>query len=755
MKKLYLAKTTTLAAAALMMAGCSHDAWHQRPDQTAETAKAFEANFKNVVMEGRDIAPEQTWSTAVSTEVTITSAKSGTLKVYAQDPVGSSPAVYYSAAINRGEAKTFTIARPQGVETLYAVVTDSEGYILDNMAFAATGAKVSAAFYDHEDLMAPAFSTRRAIASSYQFPDDADAGKFLADVPASVKSYDEVNPWGYASGISYIENRSTEVNIWGAWDGTRTSGGTLYVKGYCDLSKVKFYVAPNTDVYLVEGATLILGSKDNSNSNLQGGCNYYIARGAKLATADDLELVLNNGIRIYNHGTIEAGKLSVNNSSVLYNASTVKVNGELSTENGNSVIVNDGTIEATRLHTAGSSHVENNGTANISGNTDIDSNNNTWVNNGQYTTGNFYYTAGSCDVINNCRLTVGDLFRINLGDTDRNGFRMDAGCGVVTKRFEAAGPCFIFMGSNSVFEVQETATMNITKDVYGIYGPKEGDPAVFTAKEIANGAADPNQCFVANYFQQLVVATDKHFAQGYSDGTSDAAKANGGIGSQPYYHIGRDARLVENGVADIHIDATTCNPGFSGGGKKKEETTQYVYFAFEDLGTDDDFDFNDVVVRIATPDASGQAKVELCAVGGTLETYVYNGTQRLGDEVHTEFGCDFSTYAVDNKGNTNQSALVTPFKEIAQVTVAAGSSVADLPISIRVKQNGQERTITAPAAGEVPFRIVVTGDDQGKWHWAKERVNISEAHTDFGLWGANVNVAGWHLHPVAEKVVNW
>ena len=178
---------------------------------------------------------------------------------------------------------------------------------------------------------------------------------------------------------NYIDGSWTgELNIWGDWDGSKKTGGTLYIAGQNWFLDRKFYVAPNTDIYLIEGAVLVLRAEDAAN--LQGGCNIYIARGAKIATPYGVELKLNNGLHIYNHGTLDVGKMSVNNNSVLYNSNEVQVTGELSTENGNSVIVNDGTMTASRLHTAGSSHVQNNGTMTINGNTDIDSNNNTWVN---------------------------------------------------------------------------------------------------------------------------------------------------------------------------------------------------------------------------------------------------------------------------------------------------------------------------------------------------------------------------------------
>ena len=738
----YFMKGIAVSAIAFSAISCNHDLWNQRNDTTNQDVAEFQANFKNTVMGNHDIDAQQTWNTAVTTTITLTSAKSGTLKIYPKDPAqGSTIAALYTSTINSGETKTFVIAKPQDATVLYATILDADNYIIDNLAFDASEKEITTAFYT-TPASARRLLARRTIQPIFQFPEDADNSKFLNAVPAGISKYNG----GYASGVSYLDGSwSGEVNIWGAYDGSKTTGGTLYISGQNWYLDRKFYVAPNTDIYLVEGAVLVL---DASNaSNLQGGCNIYVAPTAKIATPDGVELVLNNGLKLYNHGIIDPGKMSINNTSMLYNKNEVTVRGELSTENGNSVIVNDGTMTATRLHTAGSSHVENNGTMTISGNTDIDSNNNTWVNNGQYTTDYFYYTAGSCDVINNCKLTVKELFKINLGDTDKNGFKMDADGGVVTKNFEAAGPSHIFMGAESVFEVTETATMNITKDLYGIYGPETGNKAVFHAKKIVNGAADPNQGFVANYFGQLIVAYDEsHFAQGYSDKSAEQ-QANGEIGVQPYYHIGEGAVVEQTKNIKTSVASSTCNPGFNGGGEEKVDPKQYIYFAFEDLGTSDDFDFNDVVVRVSYPDENNRSTVELCAIGGTLPVTVFCDNIQLGQEVHNygEFG--------DNTKNKKNVPIAT----LSEITVPVGTTVADLNINIQVtRTNGQVVTIGAPAAGSTPFRVAVNGDENGKWFWSTERNNISNAYPQFGLWGADMTTnPDWYKSPSNSGVFRW
>ena len=737
----------------IAFASCSHDAWFQKNDRAKQMEEEYSSNFKTIVLGGQDVDARQTWNTAVSTQITLTSAKAGTLKIYATDPAqGTAVAALYTGSINNGETKTFTVARPQDATTLYATILDEKNYMIDNMAFDASESKVTAAFYTVTANARQMNVARRTIQPIFDFPEDADASKFLDDVPAGVLPYEQVQQWGdLRTGTCYVDPSWTNpINVTG-------SGCTLYIKGNCDFTNRKFYVAQNTEVFLVRGATLTLGAE--SASDLQGGCNFYIAEGATLRTVNGAELVGNNGLHFYNHGTMEAGKLQINNASVLYNSATITVNGELSTENNNSVIVNDGTITATRLHTAGSSHVQNNATMTISGNTDIDSNSNTWVNNGHYTTtGNFTYTAGSGDVINNCHLTVKNLFKIALASTNTNGFKMDSNASVVTKYFEAFGPSHIFMGAKSVIEVTETATMNISTqkygnssdDVpyYGIYGPETGDKAVFHAKKIVSGAEDPNQCFVASYLGQLVVAYDEsHFPQGYSDGESDAAKANGGIGSQPYYVIGDGAIVEKTENIDYTVESSECNPGFHGGGIVKVEPKQYVYFAFEDLGTSDDFDFNDVVVRVSVPDANNKSTVELCAIGGTLQQKVFCGDTQIGEEVHTygEFG--------DN----TKKVVGVPITELGTVNVPAGTSVADLDIKIQVtRKDGQVVVIGAPKPGETPFRVTVTGDEEGKWFWAKERTNISDAYNLFGKWGVNMDSnPDWYKSPVESRIIKW
>lgn len=598
----------------------------------------------------------------------------------------------------------------------------------------------------------------RAIQPSYQFPSDASADKFLSDVPEGVKSYAEVcgaGQTGYGAGTSYVDPSWTgEVNIWGVWDGSQSSGGTLYIKGNCDFSNRKFYVAANTEVYLVEGAVLTLNA--TNASDLQGGCNFYLAPNSKIVTP--AELVLNNGLHIYNHGTIEANKLHANGKSWLVNAGTVKVTTTISVENELSVIENNGTITAADLYTAGSGKFENNASVTISGTTFVHSNDNTWVNNGQYHTGHFMYYAASDEVINNCKLIVDGNFGINLGDNPGTGnFKMDAGSSVVTTNFYGGGnwtgtyagvecdaqggPFYIYMGSNSVFKVTGTATMNASKDNYGFYGPESGDYAVLEANNIVKGA-NFNQGFEVSYGGNLAVVAKSHFAQG-NDGQED----------HPLIAIKGNAKIYAPGFNDgkpaITIAETPCNPGFKGG----DEELYDLRIIAEDLSASQssDFDFNDIVIDIKY---GNSAKLRLMAAGGTLPLRIKVGdADNLDYEVHKLFGEWPAGYQLGMGDKTEQNPKPTLLPIIntgagpeKDPVIISGISLniqnaaqANELLKIEVYKNGSWQEMKA-TKGKAACKLAV----KPTFIWQKEYTSIKESYPLFLEWCANDPEVVWY-----------
>ena len=406
---------------------------------------------------------------------------------------------------------------------------------------------------------------------------------------------------------------------------------------------------------------------------------------------------------MYNHGTITAGKLQVNNTSVLYNTSIITT-GELSTENQNSEIINDGTITATRLHTAGSSHFVNNNSVSISGNTDIDSNDNTWVNNGQYTTNNFTYQATSGDVINNCKLTVNDKFYIGLADGEGN-FKLDGS--IITKDFELHGPANIRMTSNSVIKVSNEAKMAITLPDFGIYGPTSGDYAVFEAKNIVWGGRN-NYC--VNYFGNLYVVANSHFEHIYL----------GNPGENPSYTYANSVKMFVNGTdkPDYTIAASECNPGFEGNKKKINYACRIIC---EDLGASDDFDFNDVVFDALIE--GGKTYIKILAAGGTLPLTVGDDAH----EVHAIFGVPTTTMV-----NTQAGAhFATKTDRQEYVIDHAFASYKDIPVKVAIDAAAaltpDSYSTLVAEKGSAPQKIAVNLN----FDWCDERQQIEEKYDFF------------------------
>lgn len=534
----------------------------------------------------------------------------------------------------------------------------------------------------------------RAIASSYRFPDDASSDKFFDDVPEGVEKY------VYGQLVSYIDESFSgqRVEIQGKWVDGHTEPGTIYIKGNVDLTNGYFYVAQNTTIYLVKGATLTLNANDSKN--FQNGCNFYIADGAKIVTDGDF---IPNSCNIYNHGTIKAANVLPNGNSLIYNRGKIET-GKVTLNNLETKLVNDGDLSASELYTAGSSKFQNNGTATISGKTTVNSNDNIWVNNGNYTTATYTYEAGSSEVVNNCSMKVTGEFYFNLGaNAGQNCFRMDGDASCVVGSFKADGPFYIYMGANALFKVEGTATLDAANPNYGIYGPTSGY-AVFQAKDIVNGR--DGQGYEVTYGNNLYIVAETHFAQGKS-GDYPYIDFKGGCSENNIYKDGK--------LPSFSIESSECNPGFTG--ETPDPTPQAnVRVIAEDLSVSDnsDFDFNDVVFDVTFDYPAGKTTITLWAAGGTLPLYVG------GQEVHEKFGVSTKTMV-----NTGVGARKDPVSFELNGTFDRDPN----NIVVEVEKEGVRMPITANR-GQVASKIAV----EPNYEWCTEKQDIEAKYPNFGKY---------------------
>ena len=754
MKKLYLMKGMAVMALGLTAFSCSKKDVFDSGVQQQQKEKEFTTNFQKSVLGGQDIDPNQTWSTTVKTTVEITSEVSGKLRIYTENPFGNASAALLTRNIQAGKYQ-LSVAKPADVQTLYASLYTSDGAVSvmrmdDNTAtFAAPAAVTRSA------RRAPQAPTAKAWVFA-DAPTNDDFAYTSAAIPSDALLASQYGDATKDAVHNYKLAETTEAQNVDFYNGNFN----LYISG----TKTINYTNPgdgarNMKFYMMPGANVTF--TQNFTQKGAGNVFMYIPPTATVNFSQGIQAY----ITLYNRGTVNVSgnsyKPGIYDGGIFYNEGTFNVLGSqaywfgnrnnenvLTLNNGDSQFINTGTLNAGALTLEGSSHFYNEGTVNISGTTVVNSNQCTWVNDGQYTTGDYLYHAGSTDVINNCKLTVNNLFTINLGDTDKNCFAINAGGGVTTKDFHLSGPGYIKMAANSLFKVTGTARMDATKADYGFWGPTSGTGyAVLQAKDIVT--SNTAQAYDVTYGGNLYVASDSHFPNGKS-------------GSYPIIDIIGNAKMIvgqENAPYTIPANGN-CSAGYNGTDSPSDpgekSPTMYYYYAFEDLGTTDDFDFNDVVLRLSAP-VDGQSNVELVAAGGTLPAQVTYDGANIGSEVHSVYDV-----ASDVMVNTGRSQWLGA-KPLGTITVSNDADMANLPFAITVTgNNGQTMKVERSVEnnGKAPLVIVVNGytagANAGKWFWPSERTSIVTSYSNFGNWGANVaNDADWYQEYNAGTVVTY
>ena len=612
------------------------------------------------------------------------------------------------------------------------VLTVNEAYaVAFEKAFGTVGPNVDWGF-GRKSSSTRAFTRAGGVTfpTSITFPGDCDASNFLANWPENAS---ELPTWGGNAGLKdafYIEK---------AYDMVQTYGGAakLYVKGDIDLSEgdtdaehPRFQVSTTSEIYLLEGATLKIGKVSAENFI---GAAIYIAEGATLAT--DYPLLLNSGIDVYNHGTIDVKDLQVNTNSILYNSGTVKATGTVSAESNSSngdqsSIVNNGTIECADV-VVNAGAVLNIFEWKVSGTTKINSNNSGWINNGQWKTKDYAYVGGSENVINNCYLWVTNDFEMNISSV-KGSFKINSEGGVLAQNFyggrdsstgAVSGPFKIEMAENAVFVVENNAQfesgrseIDNDKYAYGIFGPLTGGYAVFQAKNIVRVASIANTWGAVTYRGHLYVSAETHFAQG-----NDGMESHKFIIEQDGFSIADNiyAAGFKSGKPSINIPKTTCSPGFQG------VNPLYRVIA-EDLSASEagDFDFNDVVFDVVKAEG-GVTTLKLICAGGVLPLRVRGANQAEGTEIHSVFGEKTPNANGQYKMYNTGAGPTVPEKEFTiDGTYTTPEQIAK--IIIEVQKNGVWMELKA-TRGKAACKILV--DDTFKP--VVERRNIADENQNF------------------------
>ena len=166
--------------------------------------------------------------------------------------------------------------------------------------------------------------------------------------------------------------------------------------------------------------------------------------------------------------------------------------------------------------------------------------------------------------------------------------------------------------------------------------------------------------------------------------------------------------------------------------------------AAEDLGSVDDFDFNDVVFEVEHAAGRLVATIRPLAAGGTLETYLCRDGKRVNNrEWHSLFGHSHTTMVNTGRATGRASTFTIDVPaDFSLTSSSAGSgsihenykqNMGGFSIEV-VREDGRVSTIEAPGVGTAPQMILIFQKDDKKWRWPVERVNIKSAYPRFESW---------------------
>ena len=667
---------------------------------STEFKKAFEESLGGV-------NANQDWKLVGSTNAQITVslglAQEYTVCVYNDNPLTNQQAgLLAKATVKDGQSANLQFASPLAMSTYYVAAYDSKGRGVaqvvntDSQNFTVTlgSAATRAAEADYsgsfaktaDDYLNPKTDLWGNTLNTKQISvDEMKAYTAITDASFEGAGNQTLSDLQYtATGSYYIGNGdgkhyrvaagtelTTKFNINGTWG--VVNDAVIYVEGTMHLNG---NTLNGPTIVVAGGGEVII----DGNTNMSNAGRIVVLAGGKVSGADGVDFFINNGGICYNAGEIAFnGQLNVNGSD-MYNNGTINVDILRNTSGGK--FTNFGQITARTNTIAGDTY-------------------NSTVINGCYM--HFTENAG-----------IGTLTLLDNSRIDVDGQAEFAGTATLYNMSEVnAGALYV---TNTTFAGPTAAESFAVVKTGKIYIGRSGDIA-----QSGNCYFDWNR---SEIYHKSNGKYEDAFTNQYSEG---------------YWAINYQiTKYVNEANSPFTIPAGECTGnGYNdnGGGGIIPEGPVYYSVAFEDLGSTDDFDFNDIVLYVAYKAAEAKADVQLMAAGGVLPVNVkYDGetiftkndgqmtnTSSKGSVIATKTGLSFSN----------------PETDIYKFSI----EVIDGSASYFV-ESAQETGI-APQALVIP----------GQWAWPKERQNITEAYESFASWARSSGAQDWYSQPVAARVI--
>jgi len=543
------------------------------------------------------------------------------------------------------------------------------------------------------------------------------------------------------------------INEADTWDGTISVLGsngnlarTLYVDGTWKVNGYQqlgggglIVVGANGKIDIPSGSSLI---SDNSG-------RIVVLKGGQITGQGALTFANGStGTFDYNAGTIDVGTLN-NNGGEMYNYGTLKTN-ELQGGAGLSVYVNHGTMTIDHS-TYGS-------------------------------------TSANTRIFNACQLEVTQNLCCKIIKMGSSSYASIGGNLLMSGSWDGTSDAAeIVMASASLIRVAGGVALNYASIVGPLTGANAvcefgqiGDPNNQVATNFTTNTIDGKEQITDGYvINNLSISIDKtETIDNYWNLTPygkfymcmlngrlyDVAQINGDASNNwqtTYFPVYREGVMVGNGQAAI-VSKGQANVNIPSGcgaayvpeqGREDQAEPQSFIFACEDLGTSDDFDFNDVVFEVSHAAGTNKVNVEVLAAGGTLTLeLVYidaSGNEIAIGEAHRLLGAEDGVMTNTEEIDHHQSAPVT-------IDVENGWSLASNYTRFKVKVSTVQGAtggvvVTSPneGRGKAPQIIIVPGG----WEWPLERVNITEAYPGFVNWSKNASLSSWNQSKDPDMIV--
>lgn len=189
--------------------------------------------------------------------------------------------------------------------------------------------------------------------------------------------------------------------------------------------------------------------------------------------------------------------------------------------------------------------------------------------------------------------------------------------------------------------------------------------------------------------------------------------------------------------------------------------SQSWLLACEDMGAIGDYDFNDVVFKVAHVAGQNTITFTPLAAGGTLGSVIYRNNERIG-EIHmlldnysaTSISGSFPMLATQRGNSITGGKSITytlPDSEVETFTMSAakGSTIAGgFQVKVVVRDNDVNNDqqdgeyaaiVTAKENGAAPQMLILPGN----WIWPTERTHIDNAYPRFTEWVQNAATTDW------------